>query len=202
MLYCPYTQINRGRNIIHFSDTLLVLAPHQFSELQETSSTTMSNNTAEMKSLTIERPSTSQEAANLSNITGSILRTEYLLTDDNDLSIENMMANQNKKRRGENPEVTKNPIVARKHVDEKQEIDKDFLISRSKDKEELSLLTNEDNEEEIGSFKRYLVRLILLLLMLSVLICIAYRNHIFPSFDNRCHGTGLRMNWHEGPPPT
>ena len=194
MLYCPYTQINRGRNIIHFSDTLLVLAPHQFSELQETLSTTMSMNTAETKNLTIERPSNSQEAANLLNITGSILRTEYLLTDDNDPSIKNMLANQN--------EVTRNPIVARKHVDEKQEIDKDFLISRSKDKEELSLLTNEDNEEEIGSFKRYLVRLILLLLMLSVLICIAYRNHIFPSFDNRCHGTGLRMNWHEGPPPT
>ena len=187
MLYCPYTQINRGRNIIHFSDTLLVLAPHQFSELQETSSTTMS---------------TSQDTANLLNITGSILRTEYLLTDDNDLSIENMMANQNEKRRGENPEVTKNPIVARKHVDEKQEIDKDFLISRSKDKEELSLLTNEDNEEEIGSFKRYLVWLILLLLILSVLLCIAYRNHIFPSFDNRCHTIGLRMNWYEGPPPT
>ena len=204
MLYCPYTQINRGRNIIHFSDTLLVLAPHQFSELQETSSTSVSNNTAEaeMKNLTIDRPSTSQEAANLLNLTGSILSTEYLLTDDNDPSIKNMMANQNEKRRGKNLEVTKNPIVARKDVDEKQEIDKDFLISRSKDKEELSLLTNEDNEEEIGSFKRYLVRLILLLLMLSVLICIAYRNHIFPSFDNRCHGTGLRMNWHEGPPPT
>ena len=204
MLYCPYTQINRGRNIIHFSDTLLVLAPHQFSELQETSSTTVSNNTAEaeMKNLTIDRPSTSQEATNLLNLTGSILSTEYLLTDDNDPSIKNMMVNQNEKRRGENPEVTKNPIVARKDVDEKQEIDKDFLISRSKDKEELSLLTNEDNEEEIGSFKRYLVRLILLLLMLSVLICIAYRNHIFPSFDNRCHGTGLRMNWYEGPPPT
>ena len=185
MLYCPYTQINRGRNVIPFSDTLLVLAPHQFSELLEPSRTTMSMNTAEMKSLTLDRPSTSQETANLLNKTGSILRTEDLLTDDNDPSIKNTHANQGEKKRVKNPEVTKN-----------------FPISRREDEEELALLTNKDNEEEIGSFKRYLVWLILLLLILSVLLCIAYRNHIFPSFDNRCHTIGLRMNWYEGPPPT
>ena len=185
MLYCPYTQINRGRNVIPFSDTLLVLAPHQFSELLEPSRTTMSMNTAEMKSLTLDRPSTSQETAPLLNKTGSILRTEDLLTDDNDPSIKNTHANQGEKKRVKNPEVTKN-----------------FPISRREDEEELALLTNKDNEEEIGSFKRYLVWLILLLLILSVLLCIAYRNHIFPSFDNRCHTIGLRMNWYEGPPPT
>ena len=185
MLYCPYTQINRGRNVIPFSDTLLVLAPHQFSELLEPSRTTMSMNTAEMKNLTLDRPSTSQETANLLNKTGSILRTEDLLTDDNDPSIKNTTANQGEKKRVKNPEVTKN-----------------FLIRRREDEEELALLTNKDNEEEIGSFKRYLVWLILLLLILSVLLCIAYRNHIFPSFDNRCHTIGLRMNWYEGPPPT
>ena len=185
MLYCPYTQINRGRNVIPFSDTLLVLAPHQFSELLEPSRTAMSMNTAEMKNLTLDRPSTSQETANLLNKTGSILRTEDVLTDDNDPSIKNTSANQGEKKRVKNPEVTKN-----------------FLIRRREDKEELALLTNKDNEEEIGSFKRYLVWLILLLLILSVLLCIAYRNHIFPSFDNRCHTIGLRMNWYEGPPPT
>ena len=185
MLYCPYTQINRGRNVIPFSDTLLVLAPHQFSELLEPSRTTMSMNTAEMKNLTLDTPSTSQETANLLNKTGSILRTEDLLTDDNDPSIKNTTANQGEKKRVKNPEVTKN-----------------FPISRREDEEELALLTNKDNEEEIGSFKRYLVWLILLLLILSVLLCIAYRNHIFPSFDNRCHTIGLRMNWYEGPPPT
>ena len=185
MLYCPYTQINRGRNVIPFSDTLLVLAPHQFSELLEPSRTTMSMNTAEMKNLTLDRPSTSQETANLLNKTGSILRTEDLLTDDNNPSIKNTTANQGEKKRVKNPEVTKN-----------------FPISRREDEEELALLTNKDNEEEIGSFKRYLVWLILLLLILSVLLCIAYRNHIFPSFDNRCHTIGLRMNWYEGPPPT
>ena len=185
MLYCPYTQINRGRNVIPFSDTLLVLAPHQFSELLEPSRTTMSMNTAEMKNLTLDRPSTSQETVNLLNKTGSILRTEDLLTDDNDPSIKNTTANQGEKKRVKNPEVTKN-----------------FLIRRREDEEELALLTNKDNEEEIGSFKRYLVWLILLLLILSVLLCIAYRNHIFPSFDNRCHTIGLRMNWYEGPPPT
>ena len=185
MLYCRYTQINRGRNVIPFSDTLLVLAPHQFSELLEPSRTTMSMNTTEMKNLTLDRPSTSQETANLLNKTGSILRTEDLLTDDKDPSIKNTTANQGEKKRVKNPEVTKN-----------------FPISRREDEEELALLTNKDNEEEIGSFKRYLVWLILLLLILSVLLCIAYRNHIFPSFDNRCHTIGLRMNWYEGPPPT
>ena len=185
MLYCPYTQINRGRNVIPFSDTLLVLAPHQFSELLEPSRTTMSMNTAEMKNLTLDRPPTSQETANLLNKTDSILRTEDLLTDDNDPIIKNTHANQGEKKRVKNPEVTKN-----------------FPISRREDEEELALLTNKDNEEEIGSFKRYLVWLILLLLILSVLLCIAYRNHIFPSFDNRCHTIGLRMNWYEGPPPT
>ena len=113
------------------------------------------------------------------------MRTEDLLTDDNDPSMRNATANQGEKKRVKNPEVSKN-----------------FLISRSEDKEELALRTSKDNEEEIGSFKRYLVWLILLLLMLSVLLCIAYRNHIFPSFDNRCHTIGLRMNWYEGPPPT
>ena len=180
-----YKIVEEWQNYINFSGTLLVLAPHQFSELLQPSRTTMSMNTAEMKNLTLDRPPTSQETANLLNKTDSILRTEDLLTDDNDPSMRNTTANQGEKRRGKNPEVSKN-----------------FLIRRSEDKEELALRTSKDNEEEIGSFKRYLVWLIFLLLMLSVLLCIAYRNHIFPSFDNRCHTIGLRMNWYEGPPPT
>ena len=221
MIFCfPYTlfysalsktifvfNIEEWQNYINFSGTLLVLAPHPFSQLHKTSSKTSFTTTTEIShcdNLALSSYQQHQQVTNSCNQANLTKMDDSSVTEDNNYKIPHSINSENERGHFDEPEIALQQIVPDQNIlsnpewkEEKSNYDEEEDVE-----DDIDLKTREQQPDEDNRSQSTCSTLLSLLfcLLLSFLCCV-FGNSYF-SQDNRCQTFGLKMDWNSGPPPT
>ena len=185
--------------IYTFSDTLLVLAPHQFSKLHKTSSkTSFTTPTENSRCGNLAVASSSLQITNSSNQTNRTV-IEDSVTEDNNHKIPHDIESKNERGHFKNQEMTSQLIVPEEYVVAQSQVRKTQSINETESDESIKNTARKRHVENNGSISHYSTSWLMVLLgMLLILLYMIYSHNL----ERRCTPYGMRMNWDDGPPPT
>ena len=222
MIFCfPYTpfysalsktifvfNIEEWQNYINFSGTLLVLAPHPFTQLHKTSSKTSFTTTTEIShcdNLALSSYQQHQQVTNSFN-QANLTKMDDSVTEDNNYKIPHSINSENERGHFDEPEIALQQIVPDtqnilSNPEWKQE--KSNYNDEEDVQDDIDLKTREQQQpdEDNRSQSTCSTLLSLLFCLLLSFLCFVFGSSYF-SQDNRCQTFGLKMDWNSGPPPT
>ena len=200
-----YKIVEEWQNYINFSGTLLVLAPHQFSQQHKTSSKTSFTTTTEISHFrSLALPSSTQQLVTNSFNQPNQTEMDDSVTEDNNHKIPHSLDSENERVCFNEPETTLRLTVPDLNIISKSELNQrkgnKSEEKESEDETEVKTRTKEFDEDNRQQSTCSTLILFLLGLLLSFL-CLVFGNHYFAP-DDRCQTFGMRMDWNSGPPPT